>query len=639
MSAKVIFHLPERFVHDYHKRGHLGLYAKIKQVIEARGGTVQAVVRDQRLRNPGAPVGLVNKTDLHIIENGWVQQPNALNATIAYIPPFWHLDPQGVLYNSGISAKTYDQKAVNFRDAMVFFKSMRQKYVHKRKSRYNQKTGRETLPAGAIAVFLQGGLPEEQGVAHCSTEEMLRVVAANAAGRPVIVKAHPNSNQIADANLVRRLMADGLELIPTDANIHDILKDCAITVSFNSAVSIEGFLHRKPAILFGKSDFHHFAETVTNPADFSASLARALAREGGYAQFVYWYFHENGLSLDDPEFAQTLLGKFAALGFTAQKLGLNSPANWQDAAAVALELAELLQKKAEITSCKIVETLKLSDTSQVFAAKVNGKKVVVKRFVTPDAAQTILNMQKELDHLGTTMNQGANQVNRCLYAFPQEGVVVLSMAQGPRLSDAISAANPAKRSTLLQHSGAWLAAYTQSRRRQTTFGAGYWVNTLRKINLTPVTDPQDIDLLQKLLTDLHRRASETKGCSVFQAATHGDFVGINAHYADGVICGVDIQGECWLAIAKEAARFLVWIRIHEADKPREQICGIARTDWQAFLASGVLDAQEQKTTLPFFIGTNLYSRFVAEYRRADIRTNTRQAIQDFLTTPELPPRG
>ena len=48
----------------------------------------------------------------------------------------------------------------------------------------------------------------------------------------------------------------------SDANVHDILKACRATVSINSSVALEGFLHRKPAVLFGLADFHHFAGRV-----------------------------------------------------------------------------------------------------------------------------------------------------------------------------------------------------------------------------------------------------------------------------------------------------------------------------------------------------------------------------------------
>jgi len=327
MAAKVVFHLPVQSVENYGSMGYLAIFSAIKQVIEDRGGTTIAVERDQALRIPGIKdwSGLIDSENLHIIENGYVRAPNAFNTTLAYIPPFWHLDQHGVLYNSSAAALEYDPASIRQRLANHFWARLRKRLVDKRKSRYNQPQELSDIPRGAIAVFLQGDLPERQGSAHCSAEDMLRAVAAGAGGRPVVVKAHPNSNQIEDAKMVLRLMLEGVDLIPSNANIHDILSKCAVTVSFNSAVSVEGFMHRKPAILFGQADFHHICETVTDPRDFPGALDRALQKKGGFSKYLCWYFTTNCIAVGDKEFADQLLAKFASVGFGADRLGLHPP--------------------------------------------------------------------------------------------------------------------------------------------------------------------------------------------------------------------------------------------------------------------------------------------------------------------------
>ncbi|MFT7592926.1 MAG: hypothetical protein ACI8R4_000237 [Paracoccaceae bacterium] len=324
MAAKVIFHLPSQAVENYETKGYLAIFPAIKHLIEARGGTTMAVQRGKTLRNPFITdwSDLIDPENLHIVENGCVRAPNVFNTTLAYVPPYWHLDQQGVLYNSSAAARAYDPKTVRYWPANRFLDDMRTRLVDTRKSRYKQLKQVTEIPQGAIAVFLQGDLPSRQGSAHCSTEDMLRAVVAGAGGRPVVVKAHPNTKQIKDAKMVLGLMLEGLVLIPSDANVHDILAKCAVTVSFNSAVSVEGFMHQKPAILFGKSDFHHICETVTTPGDFAAALDRALQKKGGYAKYLYWYFTTNCIAADAPDFADQVLAKFATAGFGAARLGL-----------------------------------------------------------------------------------------------------------------------------------------------------------------------------------------------------------------------------------------------------------------------------------------------------------------------------
>ncbi len=294
-------------------------------------------------------------------------------------------------------------------------------------------------------------------------------------------------------------------------------------------------------------------------------------------------------------------------------------------------LTHFLSDQHEVQKVRGLTPLKVTDKSWVFSARINDEKVVVKKFNENDASHTVRSLKGELDYLETVLDDPKCQANKCLVAWPDDGVVILSFAPGPRLGDKISAARGQKRRDLLNHSGEWLKQYTTPRRRDNTFGPGFWIKQLLGKNLDHIQDPDDLDLLNQLVGVMRIQNESIKGCPVVQAATHGDFVGINAHFHSGVIYGVDIQGECWLPIAKEAARFLVWLQIHDTKRPLERHAGIARADWDAFLECGVLSDAETKTTLPFFTGEQLYGRYVESYDRKDIRQNTRSAIESYLT--------
>lgn len=320
-DAAIVFHLPRRYLADYASIGHLRLFARIAQVLGPRGARIE--VRDRRrLPFEGRDAAPYADGDLHIIENGRVQGVGVLNATMAYLPPWWHLDPVGVLAESGIGARVYDRTAVPIKPAMALLGDLRDRWVSPRRSRHTQADAVTDLPRGCIAVFMQGTLPHARGLAHCSPAAMLMAVAQGAGGRAVLAKPHPLALEH-DLAVIAGVQAQGLAVTATAANLHDILAACTVTVSFNSAVAIEGFLHRKPAILFGPSDFHHFAETVTDPAGFRPTLARAMARpQEGYAQFLHWYFVRQCLNVDGKRFPEKLLAILAAAGFPAERLGI-----------------------------------------------------------------------------------------------------------------------------------------------------------------------------------------------------------------------------------------------------------------------------------------------------------------------------
>ena len=118
-----MFHLPKNFIKNYKEQSHLSLFAKIEEVINHNGCDVKVVECNSRLKTGNDPdaVTLIGDDNLHIVENGWVSAPNVLNATIAYIPPFWHLDPKGVLCNSVISAAQYNPATIPFDVAIKMF--------------------------------------------------------------------------------------------------------------------------------------------------------------------------------------------------------------------------------------------------------------------------------------------------------------------------------------------------------------------------------------------------------------------------------------------------------------------------------------------------------------------------------------
>ena len=319
--ARIVFHLPQRHMTDWREVRYLRLFALIAEIYAPLGA--QIITRDRR-DGPfrGGETRAYDDGDLHIIDTGRARGPGVLNASIAYLPPFWHLDPVGMQAESSIGGRSYDPATSPHKPAAAFFARMRARYTDARKSRRGQDAAVTEFPRGCLSVFLQGTQPQENGLAYCSPLEMLTAVAKGAGGRVVLVKPHPLSPET-DAQVIDQVIAMGLAVTATTANVNDMIAASVATISVNSACAIEGFLQRKPAILFGPSDFHHFAETARSPDDFPAALTRALTRPpGGYAQFLHWYFVRNCLNVTAQDFATRTAAIFADAGFPPERLGL-----------------------------------------------------------------------------------------------------------------------------------------------------------------------------------------------------------------------------------------------------------------------------------------------------------------------------
>ena len=320
MTADVILHLAKPDLAGYRGKESAGIYPAIWDVLHPRGARLRIAERSAE-HMQGRP--LEGDGNLHIVETGFCSGPGWFCAATAYLPGFWHLSDRGVLADSPAREATFDPVQVPWKLAKQFDRDLRNRFVSTRVSRYRQeKLPTEILPEGALAVFLQGPAVYRRHQAFVSAKEMLRAIAQSADGRDVVVKAHPLAKPLGQ-EVIAAVRAEGFDLIETHANVHDILASCAATLSVNSAVALEGFLHRKPAILFGRSDFHHLAETVVRLSDLPSTLDRALSRDWDFAKMLYWYFSAHSLQVAAPTFPERLLQLFGKAGFGPDRLGLS----------------------------------------------------------------------------------------------------------------------------------------------------------------------------------------------------------------------------------------------------------------------------------------------------------------------------
>ena len=319
VTPKIILHLPHGS--ETLQGWHLRLYPVIRELAARDAIRLEIRPRDHDLkpatRRP--PDDRFADGNLHIIDDRSVQAPNVLNAAVAYFWEFWHLDPVGTKAFSSIGAQDYDPMDMPYPRAKQFFTTQRARLVEKRLSKYAQKSDTTRLPKSSIAVFFQGDFPLHQGVTTFTDLTMLDAVRAHAGDRPIVVKPHPLATDPLTWAEAQAAARHDTRITFTDANVHDILATCAATVSINSTVALEGFLHRKPAILFGQSDFHHFAARVTTKADFAPALSAELTRQGGYAQYLAWYFLRHCLRLGAPDLSTQIWQRFATAGFPKER--------------------------------------------------------------------------------------------------------------------------------------------------------------------------------------------------------------------------------------------------------------------------------------------------------------------------------
>ena len=310
---RVHLHVPPH-AREKIEEGRAQFWTPLADLIRGTGGEVALRRYEARSHDRIDP----DDGELHIVNNGAIGHANVLNAALAYVDGYWHLDPRGVLSVSSIGERRFDPEEVDVRAARALFRTLRRRHVERRRSRYKQPRGAlgGDMPEGAVALFLQGPSHLTDRARLCSTPDMIRSVARGA-GRPVRVKAHPLKVAPEDLTAVEEMAGEGHDVALVDGNVHDLLARCCAAVSISSACSFEAFLHRKPAILYGRSDFAQNAVEVRDLDRFEEALEEATSRRWPHVGFVHWYLAEQCLDARADDFGARALRVLAAAGYRA----------------------------------------------------------------------------------------------------------------------------------------------------------------------------------------------------------------------------------------------------------------------------------------------------------------------------------
>ncbi|MCP4818001.1 MAG: hypothetical protein GY883_02355 [Shimia sp.] len=312
MSDRGVFlHVPESWLAPDSDE-MMGLYRKITAGFDEIGVPWRATPIDR-----ARALDTIEEDDwFHIFNHGQARHPRALNAGIAYVYPFWNVDPDGIRAFSSIGEKTFYSARVDENKARRFFGRMRRRLMDKRKSRYPQPEDVTTIPEDAVAVFFQSEGHRIVGeTCYMDRWTMLETVLKSWDGA-VVVKPHPNDLDPMVGDRLEAMQKVYPDLHVTTGNIHDILAQCMRVVTINSAVGIEAYLHRKPVILCGQADFHHVADVAKTPEMLEVLLEQE-PRGRVYAKYLYWYF---GLQCLDASrrgkvIARQIVRRIAAQGY------------------------------------------------------------------------------------------------------------------------------------------------------------------------------------------------------------------------------------------------------------------------------------------------------------------------------------
>ena len=204
-----------------------------------------------------------------------------------YHYPFWQIEQTNERWHWDVAKATFDPDLVA-PDAARF-------YGFWQKRLFADATN-QTSTDGLVYVPLQGRLTQHRSFQTCSPIEMVENCLEHDAKRNILATLHPNEHyserELSKLSALQRKHAR--LTIGTGEMLH-YLQICDYVVTQNSSAAFAGFFFGKPALLFGRVDFHHIAECV-DMANLSNSFENVANLRPHYDKYIWWFWQQQSIN-------------------------------------------------------------------------------------------------------------------------------------------------------------------------------------------------------------------------------------------------------------------------------------------------------------------------------------------------------
>lgn len=216
--------------------------------------------------------------------------PRALSMRRAYYYPFWRIEATAKRWEFEVARKSFNPDEIDTDLAVQWFNRWR-RYLFRKAALEVEKTG-------LIYVPLQGRLNDHRSFQSMSPVEMIGEVQARAGDRRIVLGLHPGERYSAqEREAVERIAENDSRVTLQTGGMEQALRHCDFVVTQNSTAALSGLFFRKPAVLFGESDFHHLMPRVSQLGVDEAWRQVESARPP-VARYLYWFLQLNAIKAD-----------------------------------------------------------------------------------------------------------------------------------------------------------------------------------------------------------------------------------------------------------------------------------------------------------------------------------------------------
>lgn len=282
----LIFYL-DQGLRDSARAGQHNFIGKVAQVARQAGYRVEYRENSvaERLQSADRPGYALFHMDGPV-------QDRALTFRRVYQYPFWAIEPSAKRWQWRVARSVFPAGDVPRNEADRFYRFWR--------DRLFADAPRNATRAGFVYVPLQGRLLERRSFQGCAPLDMLRAVLDHDQDRKVIAALHPKERYSeAELQALRALERDHPRLTLCIGEMERLLTGCDYVVSQNSSAAFNGFFFGKPAVLFGRCDFHHIAANVADMG-IGDALRAGPDLHPDYAGYLHWFWQRMSINAGRP---------------------------------------------------------------------------------------------------------------------------------------------------------------------------------------------------------------------------------------------------------------------------------------------------------------------------------------------------
>lgn len=221
--------------------------------------------------------------------------PRALNLRRAYYYPFWSIEASTKRWDWRVAKARYDPGQIDGAAASQFATYW--------KSRNFSDTASMGPSQGYIFMPLQGRLLDQRSFQTMAPLDMIRATLQADPERQIFMSLHPRETYSdLEMDALNELVDQNPRLQLASSQSNQLVRGCDYVVTQNSSLVLDGYFHHKPAVLFGRIDFHHIARKVAD-LGVAQAFAQVLANRSDFDGYLFWFLQIQAINAgrDDAE--------------------------------------------------------------------------------------------------------------------------------------------------------------------------------------------------------------------------------------------------------------------------------------------------------------------------------------------------